>query len=154
MQAIFQLFSLFFFAYFSTFELYVVYTGNIIDISAQQSSIRPKIDEVHFFFSRLQRQPTNRPPVRHSDPGTPLCLISKNFTAHFSFLPSSAPKPDVYVGRGVVQHASSSRFPLTSHSPSSVDASPLNRGMQDPYFVGKGLSRAQELEETRTGLRG
>jgi len=68
MQAIFTIF----FAYFSTFELYVVYTGNIIDISAQQSSIWPKIDEVHFFFSRLQRQPTNQPPVRHSDPGTPL----------------------------------------------------------------------------------
>ena len=36
----------YFFAYFSTFELHVVYTGNIIDISAQQSSIQPKIDEV------------------------------------------------------------------------------------------------------------
>jgi len=68
MQAIFH----YFFTYFSAFELYVVYTGNIIKISAQQSFIRQNFDEVHFFFSRLQRQPTNRPPVQHSDPGTPL----------------------------------------------------------------------------------
>jgi len=32
-----------------------------------------------FFFSRLQRQPTNWPPVWHSDPGTPL-LLQKSTT--------------------------------------------------------------------------
>ena len=38
------------FAYFSAFELYVAYTGNTIKISAQQSFIRQKFDEVLFFF--------------------------------------------------------------------------------------------------------
>ena len=38
------------FTYFSAFELYVVYTGNTIKISAQQSFIQQKFDEVLFFF--------------------------------------------------------------------------------------------------------
>ena len=38
----------------------------------KRASQSKKIDDVHFFFSSLRRQPTNRGPVRHSDPGTPL----------------------------------------------------------------------------------
>ena len=47
------------FAYFGAFELYVVYTRDIIDIRAQQSFIRQKIDEVLFFFKALAA--TNQP---------------------------------------------------------------------------------------------
>ena len=60
-------------------ESYVVYNWNSIIISAlvvlKRASQSEKNDDVLFFFSSLGRQPTNRGPVRHSDPGTPLAWI-------------------------------------------------------------------------------
>ena len=57
-------------------ESYVVYNWNYIIISAQTGLTEWKNDDVQFFFSSLKRQPTNRVPVRHSDPGTPLGTVS------------------------------------------------------------------------------
>jgi hypothetical protein len=46
-----------------------------------------KIDDVYFFFSSPRRQPTNRGPVRHSDPGTPLASsLKKSYEEHIAKL--------------------------------------------------------------------
>ena len=39
-----------------------------------------------FFFSSLGRQPTNRGPVRHSDPGTPLAVSRSTLQWHCIFM--------------------------------------------------------------------
>ena len=44
------------------------------------TSERKKKDDVHFFFSSLRRQPTNRGLVRHSDAGTPLHNLEEQMT--------------------------------------------------------------------------
>ena len=40
-------------------------------------------DNVYLFFSSPKRQPTNRGPVRHSDPGTPLGLTNRGGSRDF-----------------------------------------------------------------------